>query len=120
MKGRCPEVIVTDNGSEFTSKAMAAWAYFSGVKLHFIEPGKPAQNGFTESFNGKFRFGCLDANWFLNLEMARKSIEEWRREYNEVRPHSSLGGKTPREFARQFEIEKLERKSRDVNLEVVV
>ena len=59
MRGRCPEIIVTDNGSEFTSKAMATWAYFAGVKLHFIEPEKSAQNGFTESFNGKFRFAWM-------------------------------------------------------------
>lgn len=114
-RGRCPEVLVSDNGSEFTSKAMATWAHYAGVKLHFIEPGKPTQNGFTESFNGKFRYGCLDTTWFTNLESARKQIEEWRKEYNEVRPHSSLGGKTPKEFARQFEQKKLDEKSRNVS-----
>jgi putative transposase len=117
-KGRCPEVIVSDNGSEFTSKAMATWAHFAGVRLHFIEPGKPTQNGFTESFNGKFRFGCLDATWFLSLEMARKSIEGWRKEYNEIRPHSALGGLPPKEFARQFEEEKLEKRGRNVEFRV--
>ncbi len=117
-RGRCPEVLVSDNGSEFTSKAMATWAHYGGVKLHFIEPGKPTQNGFTESFNGKFRFGCLDATWFVNLEMARKCIEAWRREYNEIRPHSSLGGKTPSEFALQFELKKIEGSSQVVNMRV--
>lgn len=93
-----PEVIVTDNGSEFTSRAFDAWAYSRGIKINFIQPGKPIQNCFVESFNGTFRDDCLNAHWFLSLEDARRTIEVWRKEYNEVRPHSSLGGLTPTEF----------------------
>lgn len=117
-QGRCPKVIICDNGSEFASKVVALWAQENAVKIHFIEPGKPTQNAFTESFNGKFRHGCLDANWFLTLEDARIKIENWRKEYNEIRPHSSLGGKTPKEFARQFVKEKLDSESRNMRLRV--
>ena len=67
--------------------------------MHFIQPGKPTQNAFVESFNGKFRLECLDAHWFTSLADARAVIEAWRRDYNEVRPHSSLAGRTPAEFA---------------------
>lgn len=94
-----PEVIVCDNGPEFISKAVDRWAYEHGVKLHFIQPGKPTQNAFIESFNGKFRDECLNEHWFLDLADARTKIEAWRREYNQERPHSSLGGLTPEEFA---------------------
>ena len=76
------------------------WAYRRGVRLHFIEPGKPEQNAYVESFNGKFRDECLNEHWFERLEQARTITEDWRRDYNEVRPHSSLGDLTPREFAR--------------------
>lgn len=93
-----PEVIVTDNGSEFTSRAFDAWAYARGVKIDFIQPGKPIQNCFIESFNGTFRDDCLNLHWFLSLEDARQTIETWRKKYNEVRPHSSLGWLTPTEF----------------------
>jgi putative transposase len=75
------------------------WAYANGVALHFIEPGKPVQNAFIESFNGKFRDECLNQNWFTSLEDARRIIEAWRVDYNTVRPHSSLGYKTPEEYA---------------------
>lgn len=94
-----PEVIVVDNGPEFTSRALDEWAYRRGVRLHFIEPGKPVQNCFIESFNGKFREECLNENWFTSVEDAKRIIETWRRDYNQVRPHSSLGGLTPEEFA---------------------
>lgn len=94
-----PEMIVCDNGPEFTSKALDAWAYQRGVKLHFIRPGKPVENAYCESFNGKLRNECLNENWFLNLEDARRIIEAWRVDYNEVRPHSSLDGRTPKEYA---------------------
>ena len=93
-----PEVIVTDNGSEFTSRAFDSWAYARGVKIDFIQPGKPIQNCFVESFNGTFRDDCLNMHWFLSLDDARRTIETWRKDYNEVRPHSSLGGLTPTEY----------------------
>jgi putative transposase len=98
---RLPKAIVIDNGSEFTGRAMDAWAHSKGIKLDFIRPGKPNENAFIESFNGKFRDECLNENWFLSLEDARRTIEEWRVDYNENRPHSSLGGLTPKEFADQ-------------------
>ena len=93
-----PEVMVMDNGPEFAGKALDAWAYQRGVNLHFIEPGKPVQNAFIESFNGRFRDECLNEHWFISLEDARKNIEAWRQDYNQVRPHSSLGNQTPQEF----------------------
>lgn len=93
-----PAVIVTDNGSEFTSRAFDAWAYARGVKIDFIQPGKPVQNAFIESFNGTLRDDCLNLHWFLSLRDAQTTIEDWRRDYNEFRPHSSLGGLTPSEF----------------------
>jgi putative transposase len=93
-----PEVLVTDNGPEFAGQALDAWAYPRGVRLHFIEPGKPVQNALIESFNGKMRDECLNENWFMSLQEARMKIEAWRRDYNEVRPHSSLGNRTPLEF----------------------
>jgi putative transposase len=94
-----PEVITIDNGPEFAGKALDEWAYRKGVKLNFIRPGKPIENAFVESFNGRFRDECLNTNWFLSVKHAREVIEEWRRDYNEVRPHSSLKGNTPREYA---------------------
>jgi putative transposase len=93
-----PQVLVTDNGPEFAGRAVDVWAYEQGVKLHFIEPGKPVQNAFIESFNGKMRDECLNEHWFATLGEARQTIEAWRRDYNEVRPHSSLGNRTPQEF----------------------
>jgi len=93
-----PQVLVTDNGPEFAGQALDVWAYEQGVKLHFIEPGKPVQNAFVESFNGKMRDECLNEHWFRTLAEARQTIEAWRRDYNEVRPHSSLGNRTPQEF----------------------
>ena len=95
-----PEVIVVDNGPEFTGKALDQWAWERGVRLHFIEPGKPVQNAFIESFNGKFREECLSQSWFTGLENARRTIATWRDDYNHVRPHKSLGWSTPAEHAR--------------------
>ena len=92
-----------DNGSEFTGRALDAWANKHGVKLHFIDPGKPVQNAYIESFNGKFRDECLDLHWFTDLADAKEKIESWRVEYNEVRPHSSLVTTTPEAFANQVE-----------------
>lgn len=96
-----PHTVVCDNGTELTSKAMFFWSRNSGVKLHFIQPGKPTQNAFVESFNGTFRDGCLNQHWFWNLGDARRVIENWRQHYNQVRPHSSLGYMTPLEYVRQ-------------------
>jgi putative transposase len=98
-----PEVIVVDNGPEFTSRAMHEWARKNGVRLHFIDPGKPTQNAFGESFNGTFRVECLNANWFLDLADARNTIEEWRRDYNDVRPHGSIGRQPPARYAKYLE-----------------
>lgn len=94
-----PKQIMSDNGPEFTGSALDAWAYSRDAKLHFIEPGKPTQNGYIESFNGKFRDECLNDNWFVSLDDARQVVEEWRRDYNEERPHSALDNLTPAEFA---------------------
>jgi putative transposase len=96
-----PRIIVVDNGPEFVSNALDAWAYQRGVKLTFIRPGKPVENAYIESFNGRFRDECLNENWFLTLEHARGIIEKWRIDYNNERPHSSLGYLTPEEFIRQ-------------------
>jgi putative transposase len=97
-----PEVIQVDNGPEFISQALDQWAFSNGVRLHFIEPGKPVQNAFIESFNGKFRDECLNQNWFVSLAEARALIEAWRVDYNTARPHSSLGYRTPAEFAAEM------------------
>lgn len=93
-----PQVITTDNGPEFTSKVLDEWAYSRGVKLNFIRPGKPVENAYAESFIGRLRDECLNENWFITLKDARVIIESWRVDYNEGRPHTSLGGLTPREF----------------------
>ena len=93
-----PDCIVIDNGPEFAGKALDAWAYRHGVNLHFIRPGKPVDNAYIESFNGKFRDECLNEHWFTDIEDARTKIETWRQDYNTVRPHSSLGNLTPHEY----------------------
>ena len=95
-----PEAIVLDNGPEFRGRALAAWSEERGVRLEFIQPGKPAQNAYAESFNGRLRDECLNANWFTSLSDARRKIETWRQDYNQERPHSSLGYLSPTEFAR--------------------
>jgi len=94
-----PRTIRVDNGPEFTSKALDRWAYENGVTLDFSRPGKPTDNAFVESFNGRFRDECLNTHWFLSLADARSRIDTWRRDYNECRPHTSLGWLTPAEFA---------------------
>lgn len=93
-----PETLILDNGPEFAGTALDAWAAQHGVHLHFIQPGKPVQNAFIESFNGKFRDECLNEHWFLTVPEARLVIEAWRREYNEERTHSTIGDLTPLEF----------------------
>jgi putative transposase len=95
-----PNVITTDNGPEFAGRALDEWAYRKGVKLNFIRPGKPIENAYAESFIGRLRDECLNENWFMNLKHARDIIEDWRRDYNEVRPHSSLHGRAPMEYAK--------------------
>ena len=97
-----PESIRIDNGPEFTSRCFVAWAEDRKIRLIYIQPGKPAQNSFIESFNGRFRDECLNASWFENLVDARRKIEAWRVDYNLHRPHSSLAYRTPAEFARQW------------------
>jgi len=95
-----PEAITIDNGPEFAGRVLDEWAYRKGVKLNFIRPGKPIENAYAESFNGRLRDECLNTNWFMNLKHARDIIEDWRKDYNEVRPHSSLKGATPKEYAK--------------------
>ena len=95
-----PKTIRLDNGPEFISKELDLWAFMKGVTLDFSRPGKPTDNAFIESLNGKFRAECLNANWFLSLDEARRKCEAWRRDYNEVRPHSAIGNKVPMELHR--------------------
>jgi putative transposase len=99
-----PEWIRIDNGPEFISQELDEWAYRRGIKLDFIQPGKPAENGYIESFNGKFRDECLNQNYFLTLHEAKEGIESFRVEYNTIRPHSSLDDLTPTVFLKQYEI----------------
>ena len=94
-----PETLVVDNGPELRGRALEEWAWKRGVKLFFIDPGKPVQNAYIESFNGRFREECLNLHWFTGLAEARRIIEAWRVDYNEQRPHSSLDYRTPAEFA---------------------
>ena len=98
-RGAYPQTLVMDNGPELTSLAVLAWSSRTRVQLHYIAPGKPTQNAFIESFNGKFRDECLNDNIFSSLAEARKIIESWRFDYNHFRPHQSLGHRTPNEFA---------------------
>ena len=90
-----PQSSRVDQGSEFISRDLDLWAYQRDVVLDFSRPGKPTDNSFIESFNGKFRAECLNAHWFLTLDDARRKMEHWRRDYNEVRPHSAIGNKPP-------------------------
>ncbi len=97
-----PQAIRTDNGKEFCGRVMLTWAHARGVRLFLIEPGKPNQNAYIESFNGRLRDECLNEHWFVSLAHARAVIEVWRREYNEERPKKSLGGLTPSAYARKL------------------
>lgn len=97
-----PKAIRTDNGKEFCGRAMLNWAHAKGVQLFLIEPGKPNQNAYIESFNGRFREECLNEHWFTSLAHARVIVEDWRREYNEERPKKSLGGLTPAAHAQRL------------------
>lgn len=97
-----PRRLRCDNGPEFTSRAILAWAIERTIELAHIRPGKPVENAFIESFNGRFREECLNASWFRNLFDARRQIDRWREHYNQVRPHSALDYRTPRQFALAF------------------
>lgn len=103
-----PQSITVDHGTEFTSRALDEWAYRRGVALDFIRPGKPVDNGYIESFNGKLRDECLNAHQFLSIADARSKIEAWRVDYNLHRPHSSLGQLSPREYLRRSNTEDVE------------
>lgn len=100
-----PIAVRTDNGPEFTSRAFLAWTTLHGIRHILIQPGRPMQNGYIESFNGKFKDECLNVQWFQSLPQARDCIAEWRKDYNEVRPHSSLGRIPPAQFAQQQRIQ---------------
>ncbi len=98
----CPEAITIDNGPEFAGQAMDAWAYQHGVKLNFITPGKPIENAFIESFNGRLRHECLNQHYFSTLQEAKEITEKWRINFNTFRPHSSLKGQTPDAFTKAW------------------
>ena len=98
QKRGLPRQIRSDNGPEFVSRAVDQWAYEQGLQWHTIQPGRPMENGYVESFNGRFRDECLNENWFTSLADAEK-IAQWKQDYNELRPHSSLQYRTPMEFA---------------------
>lgn len=102
-----PGTIVSDNGTEFTSMAILRWVQDTGVDWHYIAPGKPTQNAFIESFNGKLRDECLNETLFSSLAEARETLEAWQEDYNNQRPHSALGNLTPREFAEKTMMDKL-------------
>jgi len=99
-----PRILRTDNGKECCGRAMRPWAHERGLTLRLIEPGKPNQNAYIESFNGRFRDECLNEHWFTRLAHARVVIEDWRREYNDERPKKALGGLTPTAYAQQLTI----------------
>lgn len=102
-----PTTIVSDNGTEFTSMAILQWVQNNGIDWHYIAPGKPQQNGFIESFNGKLRDECLNETLFTTLADAKETLREWKDDYNQQRPHSSLGNLTPQEFAEKKPLDKL-------------
>ena len=99
--GAAPRSITVDHGTEFMSRALEDWAYQRGVQLDFIRPGKPVENAFIESFNGRLRDECLNVHQFTSIEDAKTKIEAWRIDYNQRRPHSALGHLTPNEYARR-------------------
>ena len=100
VRGR-PKSLRVDNGPEFAGRMLDQWAYLKGVELDFSRPGKPTDNAYIEAFNARLRAECPNASWFLSMADARDRIEQWRRDYNEVRPHTALGGLTPRAYADQ-------------------
>jgi putative transposase len=102
MRG-LPKIIVMDNGAEFSGNDMDRWAHENQIQLHFIRPGKPVENAYIESFNGRLRDECLNVNTFYSLEDAKNLIERWREDYNNWRPHSALGDRTPMEYIKEIE-----------------
>ena len=102
LKRGVPKHVRSDNGPEFVAEGVKQWAQAQAIRTNYIEPGSPWENGHVESFHGKFRDECLNREVFGNLLEAKVLVEEWREQYNNKRPHSSLGYKTPREFGRQF------------------
>lgn len=104
QRGR-PLMIVSDNGTELTSHAILRWQEDNGVEWHYIAPGKPTQNAFVESLNGRFRDECLNEHMFRNLSAAKRIIEAWRIDYNAARPHTSLGGLSPEDFAARTQMD---------------
>jgi len=114
-----PRAVRTDNGPEFTSRAFMAWAQTHGIRHLLIEPGRPMQNGYIESFNGKFRDECLNEHWFETLPQARSAIAIWRQDFNEVRPHSSCRRMPPAKFAalhRQHADDAMQTPTNSINL----
>lgn len=113
LKTTCglPRIITTDNGTEFTSRAVDEWAHSNGVKLDYIRPGKPVENAYIESFNGRLREECLNLHWFSSIEDAKIKIEAWRKDYNEQRPHSALGQETPRAFTAGWQLSRTAEKA---------
>ena len=101
---RRPRSITVDHGTEFQSRALEDWAYRRGVQLDFIRPGKPIENAFIESFNGRLRDECLNVHQFVSITDAQTKIEAWRLDYNQRRPHGSLGHLTPTEFVAQRQV----------------
>ena len=114
-----PKSIRVDNGPEFISQVLDEWAHRRGVKLDFIRPGKPTDNPYIESFHDKFRDECLNENYFLDLKEAREVIENWRIEYNTVRPHESLDQLTPEEFMAEYHRQNNNQKPLEFTLTVV-
>ncbi len=98
-----PRTIVCDNGPEFAGQALDRWAHARGITLQFIQPGKPVENCYIESFNGRFRDECLNSAWFSTLRDAERIIEAWRQDYNTARPHSGLAGRTPIEYSQELQ-----------------
>lgn len=99
---KLPQKLRCDNGPEMSSRGFMEWAHRKNIAIEYIEPGKPIQNAYVESFNSRFRDECLNEELFLNLEDAKKKIEKWRKEYNEKRPHSAIGMRTPNQFEEEF------------------
>jgi putative transposase len=97
-----PEVIQVDNGTEFTSNHFDAWAFFRGIQVDSIRPGKPVENAYIESFDGRLRDECLNSSWFESLDDARRAVQAWRHDYNDMRPHSALGDLAPTEFTQRL------------------
>jgi putative transposase len=114
-----PKTIKVDNGSEFISKALDGWAHHNKVKLEFSRPGKPTDNAFIESFNGRLRQECLNQNWFTTLDDARQIVEAWRQDYNEFRPHSALKQQTPSNFVVHWQQTQTAPKAEILTLETV-